>query len=317
MTLRTPKLLAYIDAIARLGSIRKAAEATHIASSALSRHLLDLEREIGTPLFERLPRGVRLTATGQIYLGYARRALADLEATRSQIAHLQGLMSGEVRIASAESIGTSLLPDVIGSFQEQHAGVRVHVVIGGTEMLLRALLDDEVELMLAHDPAHHIDLTRRAEIPQPLYALVRPDHPLAAKRRLSFKECLEHPYILGAESFGSRRLIDRFASMNALTLDPQLVSNSVEHMKAHARRTGAICFQFAAGATAESGPTPLVPIALADTELASGRLVLGVRRGRYLTIAATTIADRLLAALAIWPECGSPGVQGQRDSLRT
>jgi hypothetical protein len=63
--LRPPRLLAYVDAVVRHGSIRKAAEFLNVASSALNRQILDLEADLGSALFERLPRGVRLTAAGE------------------------------------------------------------------------------------------------------------------------------------------------------------------------------------------------------------------------------------------------------------
>lgn len=71
---RPPLLFVYFDAVARHGSIRKAAEQLFIASSALNRRILELEAELGTPLFERLPRGVKLTAAGEIFFHYVRRA---------------------------------------------------------------------------------------------------------------------------------------------------------------------------------------------------------------------------------------------------
>jgi DNA-binding transcriptional LysR family regulator len=298
MTLKAPKLLVYVDAIARLGSIRKAADAMNIASSALNRRLLELEDEVGTPLFERKARGVVLTPAGETYIAYVRRTLTDVDATRSHLAHLQGLVTGDVRIASAESIGTNLLPDVLSRFHEQHPGVRFHLTIGGTEMLLQALLDDRVELLIAHDPPRHPDLAVYADIAQPLYALMRDDHPLAQRSSLAFEECILHPYVLGAPTFGSRRLIDQFAAARGIVLEPRVVSNSVENLKAHTRREGAICFQFEAGVAHDPVGSGLVGVPLNDASLASGRLVMAARRGRFLAIAATTVAERLIAALA-------------------
>ncbi|HZV21596.1 MAG TPA: LysR family transcriptional regulator, partial [Hyphomicrobiales bacterium] len=83
--MRPPRILTYIDAVARHGSIRKAAEALHMASSALNRRILDLEEDLGCGLFERLPRGVRPTAAGELFIDYVRRAISDLETVTSRI----------------------------------------------------------------------------------------------------------------------------------------------------------------------------------------------------------------------------------------
>ncbi|ERJ19590.1 Transcriptional regulatory protein [Salinisphaera shabanensis E1L3A] len=69
----------YMDAVVRAGSIRRAAEQLYITPSALDRRIHDLEKELGTPLFERHARGMRLLAAGEIFLGYVRRHLADLD----------------------------------------------------------------------------------------------------------------------------------------------------------------------------------------------------------------------------------------------
>ena len=66
------RFLSYVDEVARVGSMRQAAERLHIAPSAVNRRILDIEEELGTLLFERLPRGVRLTSAGELFVIYIR-----------------------------------------------------------------------------------------------------------------------------------------------------------------------------------------------------------------------------------------------------
>ena len=99
-----PRLYLYFDAIIRHGSIRGAAEALRIASSALNRRVLDLEREAGTTLFERLPNGVRLTAAGEIFAAHVRRTLADVRQVGEQIQERAGRLSGSVAIGDATGV---------------------------------------------------------------------------------------------------------------------------------------------------------------------------------------------------------------------
>ena len=111
--LRPPRLLTYVDAVARHGSIRKAADALNVASSALNRQILDLELDLGSALFERLPRGVRLTAAGEVFLAYTRQAISELKAVESQVEQLRGLVRGQVGVAAVESVAGELLPSAI------------------------------------------------------------------------------------------------------------------------------------------------------------------------------------------------------------
>ena len=93
------KSLFYFVAVAQHKSMREAAETLHLTSTALNRHILDLEDELGAPLFERHARGVRLSAAGESYLVYAKRALRDAELAHSHIDALQGLRQSQPSIS--------------------------------------------------------------------------------------------------------------------------------------------------------------------------------------------------------------------------
>ncbi len=96
--------LHYIDAVVRAGSIRKAAEALAITSTALNRRILSMEQDLGVPIFERLPRGVRLSTAGEILIQHVRTQLSDMERVKSQIADLTGVRRGHVSIACSQAV---------------------------------------------------------------------------------------------------------------------------------------------------------------------------------------------------------------------
>ena len=92
--------LRFINAVAREKSIRKAAEKLAITSTALNRRILQVEDEIGQPLFERLASGVRLNTAGEIFVQHIRAQQADLARVQSQLADLSGVRRGHVRVTS-------------------------------------------------------------------------------------------------------------------------------------------------------------------------------------------------------------------------
>ncbi|MBY4945867.1 LysR family transcriptional regulator [Cupriavidus respiraculi] len=295
--LHPPRVYLYLDAVARCGSIRKAAEQLHVASTALNRKILEVEEHVGTALFERLPRGVRPTAAGEVLVATIRRGLADLDAAATEMEQLRGLVRGTVRVGSVESVAADFLPEAIGCYQDQHRGVRFHVAVGGTAELLAALREDEVDLLLAHDPPPSPFLHELAVSSQPFCAMMRPDHPLAGQRGLHLADCQPYPVALGPESFGSRRAIEAICARNRLNLRVMLEATTVEMLKGFARRTGAICFQFHAGTLREARQGTLISVPLSDPELSMGRLVLGARTGRALPPAAAAFAEHLKAAM--------------------
>ena len=288
---RPPRIFQYVDAVARHGSIRKAAEALHVVSSALNRRILDLEEELGTSLFERLPRGVRPSAAGELFIAYVRRSLRELDSLGAQIEGLRGMVRGRVRVAVAESVTCHLLPGAIAQFQGQHPGVAFHVWVDGPKALSEALLSDAADLILTHEFSEHPDIMVLAHANQPLCALVSTDHPLAGRSALRLSDCLAYPIALPDESLAARAKLDRVLTRKGLTLDAALISNSVELTKTYARWNHAVCFQFRIG---DHPPPPdMLEIPLKDPGLAESQLYLTVRRSRVLPVAAAAFAHQL------------------------
>jgi DNA-binding transcriptional LysR family regulator len=296
--LRPPRVLSYVDAVARHGSIRKAAEALNVASSALNRQVLELEADLGVALFERLPRGVRLTAAGEVFLAYARHAMSELKAVESQIEQLRGLVRGQVNVAAVESVAGELLPSAITRFQATHPNVRFNVRIGAPEELVAALIADQADLILTHDalPKKEVDILAQSR--QALCALVVPDHPLASRQELRLRDCLAYPLALADPSLAGRALIERVLAQASFDLDPRLVSNSVEAMKAFARMNRGVCFQFRKPGKSVIAPGDMIAIPLMEPPFLQAKLVLATRRGRVLSIAAGAFVDLLMSILA-------------------
>ena len=296
--LHPPRAYLYLDAVARAGSIRKAAEKLHVASTALNRMILELEEQAGTPLFERLPRGVRPTAAGEVLIHAVRRSLSEIRSAESRIEQLRGLVRGTVRLGCAESVATDLIPSAVAQYQTQHPGVQFQVVSGVTNHLAGLLGQDMVELVLVHDPAPGDELHVISRLHQPLCAMVRPDHPLAGRTSLRLAECQQYPVALGDRSFGSRRLIDTVMDRSRLQLQQQIEASTVQLLKEFTRQTGAISFQFQIGTLQEVRRGELVSIPLVDPALSRSELVLAVRQGRRLPIATLSFIELLVNRLA-------------------
>ncbi|GAA4323540.1 LysR family transcriptional regulator [Pigmentiphaga soli] len=296
--LHPPRSFVYLDAVARAGSIRKAAEKLHVASTALNRKILEIEEEVGTPLFERLPRGVRLTSAGELLVGAIRRSMADLRSAGSQIEQLRGLVRGTVRVGCAESVAADLMPGVIARYQQTHPGVQLQLLSGVTAQLVAALEQDDVELVMVHDPQPSETLRVLSAIPQPLCAMLRPDHPLAGRETLRLADCEAYPVALGDHSFGSRRLIDAVTAQSRIGLKVSLEASTVQTLKEFTLQTGAISFQFQIGTLREARRGELVSIPLTDRAFGHSQLVLATRAGRVLPIATMSFLEALVGRLA-------------------
>ncbi len=294
---RAPRILTYVDAVARHGSIRKAADVLHIASSALNRRILDLEQELGSPLFERMPRGVRPTAAGELYISYVRDALSEFELVNSRLEQLRGMVRGRVRVAAVESVAGDLLPSEVVRFQTLHPRVRFDIRIGVPRDLLAALIDYEVDLILTHDPTPDPNIRIVTSAPRALCALMVADHPLANSPSLRLRDCHGYPISLGDSTLAGRMLIEQVLAQASFRIEPALVSNSVEAMKAFSRLNLGICFQFRNAARGPVPPGDMVAVPLSDPPLAHAQLLLATRRDRVLPIAAASFVEQLDARL--------------------
>jgi len=115
--------LHYLDTVARIGSIRKAADQLAITSSALNRRIIAMEQDIGVPLFDRVAKGVRLNAAGELLIHHFRTQMADMERVKSKINDLQGVRRGHVAIACSQALMVSVLPSEILNYRIKHPDV--------------------------------------------------------------------------------------------------------------------------------------------------------------------------------------------------
>ena len=177
-------VLRYFDHVARHGSIRKAADALSVASSAVNRQILRLEDEMGVALFERGRSGVRPTAAGELLLRHVRETQNEYQRTRAEIASLGGTVSGDVRIISLESMLVRFLPQVVDEMSARHPKVTFTVLAVHPSEIGEALRSGDNDFGVLFVDARHRGVDVIAEFPTSVGALMRPDHPLAGAQVL-------------------------------------------------------------------------------------------------------------------------------------
>jgi len=293
------RFLRYVDEVARAGSIRQAADRLHVAPSAVNRRILDLEDELGTPIFERLPRGMRLTAAGELFVRYVRERAAELEQVRSHIEELQGLRRGRVRVVASQALAPAFLPKAVASFRDAHQLAVHEVRIGDHLQAVEELRAFETDLALVFNLGPEADVEVLAEFAQPLVAVMHKDHPLAARASVRVRDCANYPLVLPHRDLGGRQLLEKFLAGTSLKLRPAIESNSFEFLRGCLYHGHAVSFQIAIGMVEDGGA--LVARPLEDRNFPQGRLALAALRGRQLPVIAHAFAEHLKAALQPQP----------------
>ncbi len=289
--------LRFVEEIARASSIRKAAETLNIAPSALNRRLKDLEDELGTPIFERLPRGVRLNAAGELFVRHVRAQLADFDRLRAQIHDLSGMRRGHVTIACSQASATGLVMDEIARYRATFPLVTFAVRVADHASALRALEAFEVDLLLTLSRQPAPALAPLVVVDERLTAVVAAGHPLAARRTLRLRECLDHPLALPDRGFAGRLVLDAALARLRRTVEPAFETNSFELLLAFVRGGDAVTFQFAVGTRPLARDPAFAVRPIDPRDVAPVALVLGQLAGRTVPVAAAKFAEQLARRL--------------------
>lgn len=288
--------LRLIEAAARAGSIRKAANDMNLTASALVRRINGFEEEFGCEVFERLPSGVRLNPAGELVLHYYRSTLSDLARVRSQVADLGGERRGHVSIACSQALLPSFLPRQIARYRSQHPGVTFSVNVRDRAQAEQELAAYSSDLALVFEPVYLVDFQVIASIPQQVSAVMRADHPLAGSADLRLRDCLDVRHIAPSTSYGVRHLLDFAARRGSRRVTPVVETESFELIRHYVMHEMVVGFQIPIGLTGMEDPR-LVLRPISERDLPLGSLILGQMRGRTLPVASARFAMQLAVAL--------------------
>ena len=177
----------------------------------------------------------------------------------------------------------------------EHSDAASLIARVGAETTLKPALD-EVQELIAFLANNQLLASDSAVARQALCAMVVPDHPLAGRNELRLRDCLAFPLALADTSLAGRGLIEQVLANASFDLDPRLVSNSVEAMKAFAHMNRGVCFQFRSPGKALIPPGDMIALPLVDPPLLQARLLLATRRSRVLPVAAAAFVEQLKGA---------------------
>ena len=235
------RLLRYLDEVARSGSIRKASSRLNVASSAINRQILTLEQEIGSPIFERLPRGLRLTAAGELLINHVRQTLKEHDRVRTRIEALRGLRRGDVTIVTTSGIAEGFLARIVERFTTAHPGIKVRVLTLPRDSTIAAVVSGEADVALAYNLENNPRLSTFLKYEFRLGAVMAPGHPLARRTSVRLAECFDYPTVIADPSMTIRDVLESVADLD-YDLSLAIETNSIGLMKRLAQTVPNITF---------------------------------------------------------------------------
>jgi DNA-binding transcriptional LysR family regulator len=191
--------LRYFVAVAEELHFGRAARRLHIAQPPLSRQVRDLEREVGTPLFDRGPRGVQLTHAGRAFLPEARLTLAQAERAQRTALRAANGETGRLRVGFVEAATYSgILPDVLSFFRMHLPGIGLSLLELDSVQQVEALREGRIDLGILGTAPADADRWLQAEPvhTDPLVLVVPQGHPLAGRKRFALADLAAESFVL-------------------------------------------------------------------------------------------------------------------------
>jgi len=243
--------------VAQHHSFSRAAEVLQLTQPSITARIQALERELGEELFERGGRGVSLTDAGNAFRPYVERLLQTLQEGRDAVEEVRNIQLGSLRLGSAITISTYVLPGILHRFCQGFPGVDVFIRTGRSEQVLSMLLSDEVHVglvrSLANAEVETIDLYE-----DEIVLVAPPEHRFAASRRTRIAEAAGEPNVLFDRGSSYYGLINNFFRQAGVIPNVAMELDSLEATK----RMVEVGLGIA-----------LIPLVTVERELSAGTLV--------------------------------------------
>ncbi|MVO98527.1 LysR substrate-binding domain-containing protein [Paenibacillus lutrae] len=200
--------LQYFVKVARKQHMTQAAEELHVAQSAVSRQIRQLEEELGVQLFVQKGRNLQLTSAGRLFLSRAEDILNDLDRAVIEIQEFLDPEAGEIRVGFPHSVSMSILPSFISCFRQDHPNVKFRLRQGTYTSLIRDVMDGVIDLAIVSPcPESHEHVKGEVMLTEELFAVLPPSHPLAESVSIRLEQLREEPFVLFGEQYSLRPIV--------------------------------------------------------------------------------------------------------------
>ncbi|AJE48791.1 LysR family transcriptional regulator [Celeribacter indicus] len=284
LRLQTRSIL-YFDKVRQCGSIREAARHLHVAASAVHRQIVNLEDEIGAPLFDRLPDGLKLTSAGEVLTRHVQTILKDARRTERELQALRGVRAGEIVVATVESAEFDLLPRAVMRMRDRFPGVEILCRTMAASAVPDAVQSAEADIGLSFGIPRRPEFRRVCTTRCDFGVVMRPDHELAAEPYLSVGRCVHFPMVLPAPAATMSPTSNHAVILPLLqTVEERLNVvarvSSIAMVRRLVKQTGAIGFQNRIGMEHELMRRTLVHVPLHAPNPLSSDFDVFTRSGR-------------------------------------
>ncbi|PSJ57138.1 LysR family transcriptional regulator [Pseudaminobacter soli (ex Li et al. 2025)] len=286
-----PAALHYFDRVASTGSIQAAARAQNIAASAIDRQIIGLEERLGVKLFDRMPKGMRLTAAGEVLVRLVHRWRAEERNAVAEILQLQGMQQGQVNVFAMDSHATTILPRLVQTIAAAHPLIGLSIQIGSTDEAVAALLSGRADLIIVFNLPQRSEVRPLWSLPLPFGCVVAPHHPLLARTDVKFQDVVTYPIALQSRSLLIRRFLE--VQYSWLFAEPRgrVETNSLHLVKSLARSGNYVAFTSELDAATEIAQGMLCFLPLVEIDALPQSSDIAIDASKPLSTIVQIVAD--------------------------
>lgn len=232
--------LAIFNAVAESGSISAGAKRLHLSQPAVTRQLRQLESLLGSTFFDRLPRGVRLTESGELLRDYAQRIFTLEREAETAIREMRQLGTGELVIGASSTIGNYLLPPMLAEFRRRYPAVEITVEIANAHTIEADLLSRRLALGLTEGRLKSADLHAHVFMHDEIIPIAAATHPLAHLQRVGTQVICRETLLQREAGSGTREFVEEALKQARLQFSHSVCLGSTEAIKKMAAAGGGV-----------------------------------------------------------------------------
>jgi DNA-binding transcriptional LysR family regulator len=226
-------------------SFTKAAEALFISQPAVTKHIKELEEQLGTPLFKRNGSNITLTTAGEILVRHTRQIFKTYEAMENELAELSDAVSGNIRIGASTTLAQYVLPKILALFKASYPDIQFTFASGNSEVIEQMVMAEEIDIAIVEGNSHHPQITYEPFVKDEIVLVARTGSTLAQKAEIKPTQLAAVPLILREQGSGTLDVIFKALKKNGISpkdLNVELRLGGTESIKQYLLHTECAAF---------------------------------------------------------------------------
>lgn len=217
--------------LAEVKNFTKTAELLLMSQPSVSLHIKNLEKEFQTKLFQRSPKYLKITPSGEILYDRAKQMITIYEQTRQEILDQQHTIKGDLKIAASFTIGEYILPPLLLNLQNEYPELNLQITIANTEEVVQSTRSHHVDIGLIEGQTNEKELIVTPFLEDELFIVTSNEHPLAQKEEATIADLQDQAWIMRENGSGTREYFNHVVRSNGLKVKSLLTISSNQGIK--------------------------------------------------------------------------------------